>query len=378
MTNVPSEPTASEPAPSKLAAMTPYRRMRRILGRMATAVAPDLVARIMGQPRPRRMPRLGLFRVNPARLADQIKYMADTGAGTDACLAKGALPLPVHFYSPVPDVADLDARGVFTRRSALGGIDLNIPGQLARLSELGARFGGECNWPAGPAPDAVSYVTSASGFSFGCASALHMLLRAHRPRRIVEVGSGWSSRVIAAAIRQNAAEDAAAESASAEGVFTCHYTIVDPFPDDTVRALPGVSEVLAKRAETLSDTFFDDLESGDLLFVDSGHTVRIGGDVNFLILDILPRLKSGVLVHFHDIALPYEYARSYLTNPDFRVLWTESYLLQAFLSFNTAYEILLSMNALMLDHGAKVQAALPAYDPAIHKEISHSFWIRRL
>jgi hypothetical protein len=354
-------------APGEPEALSPYRQMRRALGRFAVAVAPDLVARIMGRPGAVRMPRLGPFRIAPERLARQIKYMADTGAGTDACLAQGALPVPVHFYSPVPDVADLDARGVFARRSSLGGVDLDMPAQLARLAALGRDFGQECRWPHQPVADTRAYVTSASGFSYGCASALHMLLRKHRPRRVIEIGSGWSSRVIAAAISRNADE----------GATACHYTIVDPFPGDVVKALPGVTSVLAQRVETLPIESFDHLERGDVLFVDSGHTVRIGGDVNVLILDVLPRLKPGVLVHFHDIALPYEYARGYLSNPGFRVFWTEAYLLQAFLAFNTAFEVVLSMNALMLDHNDQMESALPAYDPAIHKEISHSFWIRR-
>lgn len=346
--------------------LSPYRRLRRLVGRFAIAVAPDLVARALGRPAARRMPRLGLFRPDPARLARHVKFMADTGAGTEACLAKGALPLPVHFYSPVPDLADLDARGVFARRSQLGGIEMDMPAQVRRLTDLGRQFGQECSWPHEPANE-QTYATSASGFSYGCASALHMLLRANRPRRIIEVGSGWSSRVIASAIRQNAAG----------GAPVCRYTIVDPYPGDATRKLPGVSDVLPQRVETLPESFFDDLDEGDVLFVDSGHTVRIGGDVNFLILDILPRLKPGVLVHFHDIALPYEYDRGYIANPAFRVLWTEAYMLQAFLAFNSAFEVLLSMNALMLDHAAEVRAALPAYDPSVHREISHSFWIRR-
>jgi Methyltransferase domain len=356
--------TSAGETPSNL---SPYRKMRRMLGRTMVALAPGLAAKWSGHPPPARMPRLGLFRPAPERLARQVKYMADSGAGTDACLAAGALPLPVHFYSPVPDLADLDARGVFHRRSAMGGVDLDLPAQRARLAALGRQFGHECGWLHDPGADPEAYVTSASGFSFGCAAALHMLLRQHRPQRVVEIGSGWSSRVISAALVHNAAE----------GSQRADYTIVDPYPGDVARSLPGVTQVLAQRVETVAAEWFDALEANDILFIDSGHTVRIGGDVNFLILDVLPRLKPGVLVHFHDIALPYEYSRSYLANPGFRMLWTESYLLQAFLAFNSAFEVVLSMNALMLDHAEAVQSALPAYDPAVHREISHSFWIRR-
>lgn len=344
-----------------------YRRLRRRLGRLAVNVAPGTTARLLGLPPPARMPRLGPFRIAPERLASQIKYMADTGAGTDACLKLGALPVPVHFYSPVPDLADLDAREIFARRSRLGGVNLDVPAQLERLAALGARFGAECQWPHEPVADRAAYVTSASGFSFGCASALHMLLRQHRPRRVIEIGSGWSSRVIAAALARN----------EADGAARATYQVIDPYPGDVVKALPQVTELVEARVETLEAGRFEDLGDGDVLFVDSGHTVRIGGDVNFLILDILPRLRPGVLIHFHDIPMPYEYARAYLATPAFRVFWTESYLLQAFLAFNTAFDVVLSMNLLMLEHGLAIRAALPGYDPRRHTEISHSFWIQR-
>jgi hypothetical protein len=156
------------------------------------------------------------------------------------------------------------------------------------------------------------------------------------------------------------------------------YTVVDPFPGDALGRLPGVGEVLRRRVELLEADVFRTLGENDILFVDSGHTVRAGGDVNFLVLDILPVLAPGVVVHFHDIALPYEYAEVYFTNPRFRVFWTEAYLLQAFLCHNAAYEVLLAMNFLMRDHAVAFRSAWPHYDPSIHRFPSHSFWIRRV
>jgi hypothetical protein len=181
---------------------------------------------------------------------------------------------------------------------------------------------------------------------------------------VVEVGSGNSSLVIAAALQRNATP--------------CDYTIVDPYPGPVVQAgLPGVTRLLAQRVELLEPAFFDDLGAGDLLFVDSGHTVRVGGDVNYLVLDVLPRLAPGVLVHFHDIPMPDEYPRAYAANPRFRVLWTESYLLQAFLAFNSAYEVLLAMAHLQGDHAVTFREAFPHYDPARHRAMSGSLWLRR-
>jgi hypothetical protein len=315
-----------------------------------------------------RLPKIPTFSIQEREhLAELVRRMAETGEGTDECLRRGCLPMLVHFYSPVPDIGDLQARGIFKRRSELPGLDLCVDRQLALLGELGRTYGAECRWPHEPTSDDAQFYTNNSGFSYGCAAAAHMLIRQYRPRRVIEIGSGSSSRVIAGALRANAAA----------GGPPSEYTIIDPYPADALYRVPGVTKVLKQRAEDSDFQLFEQLAENDVLFVDSGHTVRTGGDVNFLILDVLPRLQRGALAHFHDIPMPYEYAEAYFTNPKFRMFWTESYLLQAFLAHNAAFEVLLAMNLLMMDHIDAFKAALPAYDPQVHRYPSHSFWIRR-
>lgn len=301
------------------------------------------------------------------RLAPVVRLMAGTGHGTDACLVRGCLPLPVHFYSPVPNIEDLRRRGVWRRRSPMTGIALDVDRQLRLLAELGAAYGEECRWPDRPDPDRLhAFHLHNDTFGFGCASALHMLLRRFRPRRVIEIGSGMSSRVIRDALRLNGDEDGS----------TTTYTVVDPYAAANLEQTlaPLAPDVLRVNVETLDLSVFDQLGANDVLFIDSGHTVRIGGDVNFLILDVLPRLAPGVLVHFHDIHLPYEYAEVYATNPAARVFWTEAYLLQAFLAFNSTFEVMLGLALLMIEHAAAFAAALPGRAP---DSISGSFWIRR-
>lgn len=300
-------------------------------------------------------------------LAPAVRRMAESGNGTDECLAQGCLPLPVHYYSPVPDIEDLRVRHVWDRRSPMAGIDMRDEQQLALLADLGREFGEECRWPHDPSPDAGEFYTDNSSFSYGCAAATHALIRKLKPRRLIEAGSGFSSRVIAAALRMN-------EKDSGQ---RADYTVVDPFPGKALERLEGIGRVLRQRVELLDADVFRALDENDILFIDSGHTVRTGGDVNFLVLDVLPRLAPGVVVHFHDIPLPYDYAEVYFTNPRFRMFWTEAYLLQAFLCHNSSYDILLAMNFLMRDHAAAFQSAWPHYDPRLHQFPSHSFWIRR-
>jgi hypothetical protein len=307
-------------------------------------------------------------RLSSLELAAIVTRMARTGEGTDECLRQGSLPLPVHFYSPVPDLDDLARREVWARRSGLAGIAFSPESQVAYLRTLGQQYGGECAWPAASIGDAGVFFTENSSFSFGCAAASHCIIRERRPRRVVEIGSGNSSLVLSAALQRNAEEGAPA----------AEYTVVDPYPSPLLQGVKQPpTEVVAKRVELLEPQFFGRLERNDVLFIDSGHTVRIGGDVNFLILDVLPLLKPGVLVHFHDIGLPYEYPRAYATNPSFRMLWTEAYLLQAFLACNHSFDVLLALAYLMVDRAPDFRAAFPLYDPSKHVSVSGSFWIAR-
>jgi hypothetical protein len=300
-------------------------------------------------------------------LAHIVNHMAFSGDGTDACLKENCLPLPVHFYSPVPDIWDLEHRHIWNRRSNLAGIDFNIDGQIELLKKLGSEFGHECDWPANPTEDLLQFYAENGSFSYGCAAGTHSIIRHFRPQRVFEIGSGKSSLIISAALSINAKSSLRAE-----------YTIIDPYPGELVeKGLPGLTNLIKKRVETLDPGFFDSLEENDILFIDSGHTVRIGGDVNYLILDVLPRLAKGVIVHLHDIPLPFEYPKVYATNPRFRVFWTEAYLLQAFLCFNNQFEVLMAMSNLMTEHADQFRAAFPTYDPAKYPSVSGSFWIRR-
>jgi len=318
--------------------------------------------------------RKGIFAVNWAArflspiLAPIITYMAKTGVGTNHCLQWGSLPMPVHFYSPVPDLQDLERRNVWDYKSSLVGIDLHPQGQIEFLLRLGQEFGHECNWPENPQADSYQFYTENGTFSFGCAASTHCLIRHFKPRHVIEVGSGNSSVVISNALIRN----------SKDSEEKIEYVVIDPYPQPLIKkGLPGMTELIKERVELLDMSFFDKLGKNDVLFIDSGHTVRIGSDVNYLILEVLPRLSPEVIIHFHDIGLPYEYPKVYATNPQFRVFWTEAYLLQGFLCYNNAFEILLSMNYLMTDQQAVFRTAFPLYDPLRHRASSGSFWVRR-
>jgi len=115
--------------------------------------------------------------------------------------------------------------------------------------------------------------------------------------------------------------------------------------------------LIEKKVEDIDLEFFSQLDSSDILFIDSSHTVKIGGDVNYLFLEVLPRLKPGVIVHVHDIFLPFDYRRDWVKD-QFR-FWTEQYLLQAFLSFNAEFKVLMCNSYLGLYYVEDMKSTFP-------------------
>lgn len=303
-------------------------------------------------------------------LAPLVKRMAETGEGTDACLELGCLPVSVHYYSPIPDIKDLEQRNIWNATSELAGINFRKEEQISLLMELGQKYGSECVWPLSKTSDPYQFYLVNNSFSYGCASALHTMIRLNKPSRIIEIGSGHSSKVISAAISKNHADNSQT---------SCEYSIIDPYPDETyIPNLPNLTNLHKQRVELVDPAFFSQLGENDILFIDSSHSVKIGSDVNYLILQILPKLSPGVIVHIHDIPMPYEYSKTYSINPTFRMFWTESYLLQAFLSMNQDYQILIGMSYLMHDHMDKFCEAFSKFEIKDNWATSGSFWIKRV
>jgi predicted O-methyltransferase YrrM len=264
------------------------------------------------------------------------------------------------FYSPIPDLAGLPP-GWWERVAELPGLDLDLDRQLAWVRERLAGPMAEFDPPAHPVADPFAYTTANPSYSRLDAATLYATVRALKPARIVELGSGHSTLVTAEAVRRNAQDGA-----------PCRFEVYDPYPSVASEALPGLSALRRTGAQELPAALFEALGEGDVLFVDTTHTVKTGSDVNFVVLEVLPRLAPGVVVHVHDIFLPFEYPSGFAES--FGLYWTEQYLLQAFLAMNPGYEILLANAALGGLRGAELGAALA---PGTAPTGGSAFWIRR-
>ena len=195
---------------------------------------------------------------------------------------------------------------------------------------------------------------------------LYSMIRKYKPRRIIEVGSGSSSLLSLLALERNAAERA--EPAGA-------FTAIEPYPTPALLdALSGKARLIVDKVENVPLSEFEALERDDILFLDSSHTVRIGGDVVYEILEVLPRLKKGVLVHVHDIFLPQEYPKEWVLGR--YTFWNEQYLFHAFMAFNSDFETLWSGGCMHVAHPEELAHYFPDYDP--DKQGAGSYWIRRM
>lgn len=273
----------------------------------------------------------------------------------------GWLPIPVHYYHPYPRSADLVDRGYWESVSTLRGVALDVPRCLEVLRGIGAAFGTECQWPE-RSQDPRVYHWSNGNFGYASAAVAHAMVRHLKPRRVIEVGSGYSTHILSAALRRNGEQG--------------RLTIIEPHPGEMLDVdLPHLERRLHQRVETVDPALFGELQENDVLFIDSSHVLRYGGDVAFLYLDVLPSLARGVAVHIHDIHLPEPYPRVYFEQA--RYVWNEQFLLHAFLCHNADFEVLLPCFMLHRANDDVFRAAFPHYDPARHRPGS-SFWMRRV
>lgn len=193
------------------------------------------------------------------------------------------------------------------------------------------------------------------------AEFLYAALRHFKPKAMIEVGSGWSS-LIAAEVNRTHLKSSMS--------FSC----IEPYPRQfLIDGVDGITQLVRERVEDVELRFFDQLNDGDVLFIDSSHVSKVGSDVNYLFFEVLPRLRPGVMVHIHDIFLPDEYPKVWVIDQGRN--WNEQYLLRAFLQFNRSWEVMWTSHFMGTRHTAATQATFPRY-PELGG--GGSFWLRRL
>ncbi len=238
-----------------------------------------------------------------------------------------------HFYSPVPSGDDVSLALEFAASDAsVNPLGRSLKAQVRTFEQL-ASFFHDFHPPEKPGPTALYYHPN-DQFSLEDASLLQAQMRLHKPKRIVEVGSGYSSAVMLDSVRNH-------------GLST-ELTFVEPYPERLKRL---VSQSTLQNCTVIESTLqaaplglFTSLESGDVLFIDSSHVLKAGSDLQFLCFSILPRLNPGVIVHFHDIFWDWEYPEPWLREGR---AWNECYLIRAILQFSDRFEVLIHLGYLI-------------------------------
>jgi Methyltransferase domain len=264
-----------------------------------------------------------------------------------------------HYYEPIVFPVDL-TRDLHLPRQ-IPGLDLNERGQLDLVEQFRYRDELLAIPIEQTSPSTFGYHNSS--FEPGDAEFLYNMIRHFKPCRIVEVGSGNSTLMARLAIEANKKEN---EN------YRCDQICIEPFEQPWLESV-GVN-VVRKKVERCPSSMFEALTENDILFIDSSHIIRPQGDVLHEYLYLLGLLRPKVIIHVHDIFTPRDYPAQWLVRD--RWMWNEQYLLEAFLSFNSSFEVICAVNWLADHHKAKLHDACPILMQESWREPG-SFWFRR-
>jgi hypothetical protein len=265
----------------------------------------------------------------------------------------GVSLVPANFYSEIPLLSEV--KQSFSDRRNPAYDTCFQPAVLERvLGEL-SLFSAEFDPPT--TADRGIYSWRGGQFSFSDAMAYYCMVRRNKPATILEIGSGWSTLVADLALRANGA-----------GRIIC----LEPYPTDFLKQIPSVAEIIQTKAQDVPiETFNSILRDGDILFIDSTHTVKHGSDCLHIYLQILPKLGSSLTIHAHDIYLPATMPLDHFTMRN--LSWTEQYLLYAYLLENSRTTTLFASNWHMLHNRRKLDAFMHGRFPAGDA----SFWFEQ-
>lgn len=253
-----------------------------------------------------------------------------------------------HFYSPIPDHAEVlrNAERIFRIPADLSAIDLNVNEQLLTLTAM-AEFYDEVPFHA-EKTKGLRYFLKNPMFGYADGLSLYGLIRHLKPKRIIEVGAGYSSCVMLDTNERYFANS-----------ISC--TFIEPNPESFLSLVEPADlnriQLLRTPLQDVDLETFRNLSVNDILFIDSSHVSKAGSDVNYLIFEVLPELQTGVYIHFHDIFYPFEYPRQWIC--DLGISWNEAYLLRAFLQYNQSFCIALFVNYLERFHTDQLRALMP-------------------
>ncbi len=229
-----------------------------------------------------------------------------------------------HFYSPIPNKQEIND-SVFTHRyDNIPGLELSEEQHIKILQEL-SPFCEELSGIQKRTDNILEFSWENPAFNRSDSIVLYCMVRTLKPKKIIEIGSGWTSLMSHNALLKNGS-----------GELVC----IEPYPMESTKELAKSSDrvtLINKKIQDIDMSIFSSLGKNDILFIDSSHVSKIGSDVNREFFEIIPFVKPGVVIHIHDMFFPYDYPKSWVM--DRNIFWNEQYLLMAFLAFNDSFKI---------------------------------------
>jgi hypothetical protein len=252
-----------------------------------------------------------------------------------------------EYYSPIPSVKDLKA-DVYEHPFSMKGVDMNEAAQFGLLDGAFARYADEYM----PKPN--------GGLSLVDAFALYAIIRYRKPKKIVEIGGGDSTLIAMRAVEKNRSEG-----------YACHFICIEPYPRPFLRQAYWPDYELV--TELVQDVPVEQFADADIVFIDSSHVSKIGSDVNYEFLEIVPSTPVGCLIHWHDIVIPTNYWKDWTEMSG--QFWNESYMLHAFLLYNNCFSVRWAARYMQRLHSDRLQQRFPYLQPT-HRLTS--FWVERV
>jgi hypothetical protein len=272
------------------------------------------------------------------------------------------------YYSPLPTISSLKKNlDRWYKPSELRGVEYDLDRMKDLLSSLLSKYLDE--FLQIPPYKELQVQGFGLGYTPVDALTLYLMIRHIKPARYIEVGSGLSTYYCSLAGNKNAEEGSPLK-------ISC----IEPYPFEKLYSIPGI-EVLAKEVQDVEIEFFDQLEANDVFFIDSSHALRIDSDVPYLYLEILPRLRKDVFIHIHDIPFPYNIpfpAEQWVFNRAEPMYWNEAMVLQALLSGNDSFEMLLSTPMIRFSDEDFLKERIPIYETIEQNPNAFSsLWLKR-
>ena len=258
----------------------------------------------------------------------------------------GIFPLTSNYYEPLFNFDNLKKK--LNEKRNLPGVKFDVDEQVKSLSQF--NYNEELK--------NLSFNFNNKFFEAGDAEIYYQTIRYFKPKKIIEIGSGHSSLLAKQAIKNNKKIDN----------VTTKLTCIEPYENRWLEE--NDIHVIREKVEEIDIKIFSDLNKNDILFIDSSHVIKPQGDIIKIFLEILPKLKPGVIVHIHDIFSPRDYPENWLKVEN--RFFNEQYLLEGILDNSSKYKIMLSLNLLKHDFYSEIKKVCPFLDD---KSEPSSFYI---